>query len=154
MSDERRRIIGGWLGGPRSVSPLVLGFPGERLGFPEKGPGSVAPMGLRLAALIVDWVSCLLIGAFVTRVWGGLTPLVIFYAEILVLTVLQGASAGQRLFRIEVRPVDGGRLSPIAVVIRSLLLFMAIPAVIYDRDGRGLHDRAARTIVLRKIKAL
>jgi uncharacterized RDD family membrane protein YckC len=111
-------------------------------------------MGLRLLALIIDWLSSLLIGAVVTRVWGGLTPLVIFYAEILIFTTLLGASAGQRLLRIEVRSVDGGRLSPVAVVIRSLLLFMAVPAVIYDRDGRGLHDRAARTIVLRKIKTL
>jgi len=154
MSDERRRIIGGWIGGPRTVSSLPLGYPGERLGFPESGAGSVAPMGLRLLALIIDWLSSLLIGAFVTRVWGGLTPLVIFYAEILIFTTLLGASAGQRLLRIEVRSVDGGRLSPVAVVIRSLLLFMAVPAVIYDRDGRGLHDRAARTIVLRKIKTL
>ena len=154
MSDERRRILGGWIGGPRTVSPLALGYPGERLGFPEKGPGSVAPMGLRLFALIIDWLSCLLIGAFVTRVWGGITPLVIFYAEILVFTTLLGASAGQRVLRIEVRSVDGGRLSPIAVVIRSLLLFMALPAVIYDRDGRGLHDRAARTVVLRRTTTL
>ena len=91
MSDERRRIIGGWLGGPRSVSPLVLGFPGERLGFPEKGPGSVAPMGLRLAALIVVCglllpvlgISLLLIGAVEwgvlrrwpsARQWLGMAP--------------------------------------------------------------------------------
>jgi hypothetical protein len=31
-------------------------YPGETLGLPESGPGSLAPMGRRLAALFVDWL--------------------------------------------------------------------------------------------------
>jgi uncharacterized RDD family membrane protein YckC len=34
-------------------------------------------------------------------------------------------------------------------VIRTVLLCLVIPPVVYDADGRGLHDRAAGTIVLR-----
>jgi uncharacterized RDD family membrane protein YckC len=30
-----------------------------------------------------------------------------------------------------------------------MLLGLLIPAVIWDRDGRGLHDRAAGTVVIR-----
>ena len=30
-----------------------------------------------------------------------------------------------------------------------LLLFLLVPAVIWDRDGRGLHDRARGTAVIR-----
>src|ERR1700740_775910 len=36
-------------GGPRRC-------PGEALGLPEHGPGSLARMGRRLAALLVDWL--------------------------------------------------------------------------------------------------
>jgi hypothetical protein len=34
-------------------------------------------------------------------------------------------------------------------VIRTVLLCLVIPPVVYDADGRCLHDRAAGTIVLR-----
>jgi hypothetical protein len=32
------------------------GYPGETLGLPEHGSGSLANMGRRLAALLVDWL--------------------------------------------------------------------------------------------------
>ncbi|MGO9653847.1 MAG: RDD family protein, partial [Mycobacterium sp.] len=31
-------------------------YPGERLGLPESGPGSLAPVGRRVAALTIDWL--------------------------------------------------------------------------------------------------
>ena len=33
--------------------------------------------------------------------------------------------------------------------LRTLLLCLLIPALIWDRDGRGLHDKAAGTVVVR-----
>src|ERR1700727_1277211 len=36
-------------------------YPGKRFGLPMTGPMSVAPMGRRLIALIVDWLLCSLI---------------------------------------------------------------------------------------------
>jgi uncharacterized RDD family membrane protein YckC len=45
--------------------------------------------------------------------------------------------------------VDGGRLSLPRIVLRTLLLCLVIPAVIWDSHGRGLHDRAAGSIVVR-----
>jgi uncharacterized RDD family membrane protein YckC len=36
-----------------------------------------------------------------------------------------------------------------AIVVRTGLLLLVLPAVVYDRDGRGLHDRAAGTVVVR-----
>lgn len=144
-----RRAIGSWLGGASSLNPN-LGYPGERLGFPSSGPGSVAGMGRRLAALLIDWSMSLLVAATLTQRWGGLDGLVVFYAEVLVLTALQGASAGQRFLRLRVvRVGDRGRVPFLAVVVRSILLFLVVPAAIYDRDGRGFHDRAAGTVVIR-----
>jgi uncharacterized RDD family membrane protein YckC len=40
--------------------------------------------------------------------------------------------------------VDVGR-----IVVRTLLLFLLVPAVVFDRDGRGLHDRLSETAVVR-----
>jgi hypothetical protein len=34
-------------------------------------------------------------------------------------------------------------------VYRTLLLFLLVPALIYDRNGRGLHDRLTDTAVVR-----
>lgn len=144
-----RQAIGSWLGGASSINPN-LGYQGERLGFPRSGAGSVAGMGRRLAALLIDWFMSLLVALAFSRTWGGVDGLLVFYGEVLVLTALQGASAGQRILRLRVvRVGDRGRVPVLAVVVRSVLLFLVIPAVIYDRDGRGFHDRAAGTVVVR-----
>ena len=45
--------------------------------------------------------------------------------------------------------IDGGRPNPLAVVVRTLLLVLVIPAVLVGADGRGLHDRTAGTQVCR-----
>ncbi|HVR00088.1 MAG TPA: RDD family protein, partial [Mycobacterium sp.] len=49
------RTIGSWLSGPPE-SGRRAGYPGESLGLPERGPGSLARMGRRLAALMLDWL--------------------------------------------------------------------------------------------------
>ncbi|HUW78486.1 MAG TPA: RDD family protein [Candidatus Nanopelagicaceae bacterium] len=144
-----RQAIGSWLGGASSINPN-LGYQGERLGLPQSGPGSVASMARRLSALLIDWIASMLVALLFTRTWGGAIALGVFYTEVLVFTSLLGASAGQRLLRIRVaRASDGGPAPILAVIIRSLLLFLVVPAAIYDRDGRGLHDRAAGTVVVR-----
>jgi uncharacterized RDD family membrane protein YckC len=34
-------------------------------------------------------------------------------------------------------------------LVRTLLLLLLVPALVFDKDLRGLHDKAARTIVIR-----
>ena len=46
--------------------------------------------------------------------------------------------------------INGRPASVVQVAIRSLLLCLAIPALIWDRDGRGLHDKAANTVLVRR----
>src|SRR5689334_22272379 len=48
--------LGSWLSGPGTPEPGT--YPGERLGLPKDGPGSIARFGRRIAALIVDWLTC------------------------------------------------------------------------------------------------
>jgi hypothetical protein len=147
-----RRIIGSWLSGPRAAAEasgeVESGFAGERLGLPDRGPGSVAPFTTRIGAVFVDWVLSLLVARGLLGGYEWATLAVFGVANLLLVSTL-GAGAGGRLFRIRVARLDRGHPSPTAVLIRTVLLCLAIPPLIWDRDGRGLHDKAAGTVVLR-----
>ena len=52
-----RRWAGSWLSGSASAG-TESEYPGQRLGLPESGPGSVAGIGRRLGALVIDWLLC------------------------------------------------------------------------------------------------
>lgn len=127
-------------------------WPGERLGLPETGPRSIGRLGRRLAAIAIDWaVAYLLSWAFFPTPLG-IDPLItlgIFAAlQYLFLVVING-SLGHLVMRMRVVPLRGGYLGLWRPLVRSALLSLAIPALIWDRDQRGLHDKAAGTILVR-----
>ncbi len=138
-------------------SPDVNRYPGEKFGLPADGPGSVARWGRRLAALIIDWVLSSLVAALLLRfahgaaspATRGIYDLAVFAVEVYLLTALTGQSAGKRLMGLRVVRPDGGRAGFGWIAVRTLLLLAVVPPVVYDRDLRGLHDRAANTIVVR-----
>jgi uncharacterized RDD family membrane protein YckC len=134
---------------------MASGYRGERLGLPEQGPGSLASFGRRLVALFVDWVAANLVTALVARGhlhYGtaafSLLALGVFALEVFGLTWLVGASFGQRLLGIRVVSLDGSRVGVARALFRTLLICLAVPPLIWDRDGRGLHDRAVLTAVV------
>ncbi|WP_067820044.1 RDD family protein [Actinomadura kijaniata] len=143
-----------WLGGARSAG-VDLGTPGERLGLPAEGSGSVAGYGRRLLALLIDWLLSLLVASLLANVlaWSpptrSLATLVIFAIQAWVLTSLLGITIGKRITGIRVVRPDGGPVGPVWALVRTLLLVLVIPALVWDRDYRGLHDRAANSIVVR-----
>ena len=122
---------------------------------------SAAPMGRRLPALIVDWLLCALIASSLTGhvLFGGATDkhyfasqyatLGLFVLEVYLLTAVSGLTVGKRLFRIRAISTDGRPPGFKWAAVRTMLLLFVIPACITDRDLRGLHDRAADTIVVR-----
>lgn len=130
-----------------------FGYRGKRLGLPEQGPGSVAPLGRRFGAVFIDWSMCLLIAygliARGDQQAAGNWALLVF----LVLSVLTvgtvGCTPGKRLLRLRVVAEDGGRLGTGRVIVRSVLLLLVIPALVWDRDGRGLHDRLSGAVQVR-----
>ena len=80
----------------------------------------------------------------------GNWALVVFFVLSVLTVGTVGFTPGKRLFGLRVVAVDGGRLSPAARrACARVLLCLAIPALIWDRDGRGLHDRLARTVQVR-----
>lgn len=141
-----RRWAGSWLNGPQAPDEADI-FPGERFGLPEHGARSVATMGRRLLALLIDWLVCMVIAlaAFRTQFW----TLPIFAAETYLLTALTGFTLGKRLLGIRVARLDGRPVGFLWALVRTLLLLAVLPALITDRDLRGWHDRAANTIVIR-----
>lgn len=125
-------------------------YPGNRLGMPADGSGSVAPVPRRLAALAIDWVLSTLVAYtffdITPETQGFTVPLVFAVQSILLLTFL-GTTVGKRIMGVRLAALAGGRLPwPLAVGVRTVLLCLVIPAVIYDRDHRGLHDLAAGTV--------
>ena len=152
-----RRDIGSWLEGPRGGVPPGAGahYPGHRLGLPADGPGSVARVGSRTLAFAVDAVLCNLLATGVARLGvaatHGTLVLWIFLIEVFVLTSLGGASAGHRVAGLQVVRLDGRLPTPLAALTRTAGLGLLFPALIWDRDQRGLHDRAAGT-VLRRVR--
>ena len=122
-------------------------YPGERFGLPANGPRSVAGMGRRLGALLIDWAVCTLIATalFHDQYW----TLVVFAVQDYLLTALTGLTLGKRLTGIRVARLDGRPVGLGWGLVRTLLLLTVIPPLITDRDLRGLHDRAANTIVIR-----
>ena len=123
-------------------------YPGQELGLPEEGPRSVARMGRRIAALFVDWLLCLLITASFTRHTEYLT-IAVFAAEVWVLTALTGFTVGKRLLGIRVARLDGRPVGFLWAFVRTVLLLAVVPPLVNDADLRGLHDRAANTVVIR-----
>lgn len=134
-------------------SPVENRWPGERLGLPESGPRSIARPGRRIAALVIDWAiaSAISVAFFSTGPWqtNGFVTLGLFAGiQLLFLLVLNGG-VGHLLLGLRVVPIDPGRLAPWRALVRTLLVCLFVPAVIWDADQRGLHDRLAGTLLVR-----
>ncbi|MFE0516915.1 RDD family protein [Streptomyces sp. NPDC058964] len=153
---DNRQAMGSWLSGPRAAMEEAgadFGYRGEQLGLPEEGPGSIARPGRRLGALAVDWGLCVLIAYGLltdgySPATGNWALLVFFVLSVLTVGTV-GFTPGKRLFGLRVVGADSGRVQPLRSLVRTGLLCLALPALVWDRDGRGLHDRLARTVEVR-----
>ena len=124
-------------------------YAGQRLGRPRQGSGSVAPLTRRGAALLVDWLLALLVGETLLPGLSSFAPLLVFAVVQVVLVGTLGSGVGHWLLDMRVERPTGGPAGPLAALVRTLLLVLVVPAVVVDEDGRGLHDRAAGTVVVR-----
>ncbi|UER54657.1 RDD family protein [Kineosporiaceae bacterium SCSIO 59966] len=143
-----RRDVGSWISGPSSVAQgRDDDWPGRRLGRPRQGAGSVARVGRRLLAVGVDWaLASAISAAFLDGdPWGTLA---VFGLAQLVLVGTLGMGVGHALLGMRVVRLDGGWAGPGRAAVRTLLLCLAVPALVWDRDQRGMHDRAAGTVLV------
>lgn len=122
-------------------------WPGEHFGLPERGPRSVARIGRRIGALCVDWALSLLVSAALFESAAFATLGVFALTQFVFLVSLSG-SIGHLLFRMRVVPIVSGWIGLWRPLVRTVLLCLLVPALVWDRDQRGLHDLAAGTILV------
>ncbi|WP_448629237.1 RDD family protein [Cellulomonas soli] len=166
---ERREGAGSWLeGGPGGAQGSA--GRGRRLGLPPEGPGSMARLGRRVLALGIDWAASLAVSAALFDS-DPMATLAVFAVENLVLVGTVGHTVGHRVLGLRVRRVlapSAGSAAPpvpdaaasaastavgpglVPALVRTALLCLVVPAVVWDADGRGLHDRVAGTAIVRR----
>jgi uncharacterized RDD family membrane protein YckC len=132
-------------------------YPGQRLGLPAQGHGSLAAWGARVGALLLDWAACtgIAVAIFGTGVvtgggWRGFMTLATFFVESTVLCWLAGGSLGQLICRIAVARVDRQPLGIARAVLRAGLVSLALPALVIGPNRRTLADLASGTIVINR----
>ncbi|GAY15684.1 RDD family protein [Mycobacterium sp. shizuoka-1] len=158
------REIGSWLSGPEPVKPDdEAGWPGQELGLPEAGPRSLARMGRRFLALLIDWLIAVGITSlavplglmssdqFLYSVDSRNIALLIWFVLGVLSLRLYGFTPGQYALGLMVIPVDNRQhVGTGRAIVRGLLLSLVIPPLFTDADGRGLQDRLTATAVVRR----
>jgi uncharacterized RDD family membrane protein YckC len=107
-------------------------------------------------ALLLDWA----IAYIIALLWLGLPQLTqpglgqfailgIFVALQIASIPILGGSIGHRVLGLAVTPIRGGWVGVWRPVVRSLLLGIVIPALVWDADQRGFHDKIAGTVLVR-----
>lgn len=116
--------------------------------MPESGPGSVARPGRRILAIVIDWaIATLLSFAFFRHdPWATLG---IFAVLQYVFIPTIGGSIGHRVVGLRVVGLNGRWVGLWRPLVRTLLLCIVVPAVVWDSDQRGFHDKVAGTVLLR-----
>jgi hypothetical protein len=115
-------------------------------------------------AILLDWWLAALIASFIVRgapegasdamfmsasvsrsfaTWG-----IFVLLQILAIAII-GGSIGHRLLGCYVAPLRGGWVGFWRPVVRSILLALVLPAIVWDSDQRGFHDKVAGTVLLR-----
>lgn len=158
------RAISSWLSGPDSAgghtSAESQEYPGQTLGLPKAGPGSLAGSGRRFLALAIDWLTAYGLAALAMEI--GLVSQALLSTAILAVWFVIGAvslrlfgfSPGQLFLGLTVVSLNG-QAGPLHVgfgraVARGLLIALVIPPLFTDGDGRGLQDRFTGTAVVRR----
>jgi uncharacterized RDD family membrane protein YckC len=132
-------------------------YPGESLGLPVEGRGSLASWRARFTALILDWAASMAVavGLFGSGVltgsgWRAWMILTVFFVETAVLSALTGGTFGQLVTRIAIARLDRKPLGLLRGIARAALVSLALPALVIGAERRGLHDLAVGTVVINR----
>jgi len=127
---------------PPEIDPTSPDEP-EDQGFPLP----MASNWRKAQAITIDWIGSLFVAALLLdRSW----TLLIFFLQVVIMTALTGASAGQRLRGIRIIDVNTlQNIAPLGALIRTFLILLVIPAVVQTKQGRGLHDLATKSAAVR-----
>ena len=157
------RWTGTWLEGPGATLGEIRrgpdGWLGKSLGLPREGSNAVAPFSARLTAFVVDVLGSSLIGALITsqinHPSGTTRQLVaygVLFVEHVLMVALTGQTFGMRMLSLKVLRLKDVSQVPgfLTALIRTVPLLASIGLTgFFTREGRGLHDLAAGSVVVR-----
>ncbi|MBV7412092.1 RDD family protein [Dermabacteraceae bacterium TAE3-ERU27] len=133
-----REDLGSWLEGPAHDSDYV---PGSSFGHTPAGPGR------RFLTLWIDWIFCSVI-AFLFFNYESVAIMTSFVALNIAMLTFFGATPGQFLLRVRVIPVSGRMPMLVRALLRTLLVLLVIPSVVFDRDRRNGQDLISGTATI------
>ena len=132
-------------------------YPGQSIGLPESGRGSLATWRARIAALLVDWSASMVVAVFAFGVgvlrdggWRAWMVLTVFFLQKAILTALVGGSFGQILARVTIVRLDGEPLGWWRAIARTVMVCVVLPAVVIGAERRGLDDLVLGTVAVRR----
>jgi uncharacterized RDD family membrane protein YckC len=112
--------------------------------------------GKRILALIIDWAAAILVvqvipnGPEYGTQSNSLLTLIVFATEVTLFTWMMGSSFGQRI--VGLRVIDfysDSNPTFVQSVFRTFLIVVLVPPLLADAEGRGLHDRLAKTKIIK-----
>lgn len=141
-----REDLGSWMEGPRPSQD----YPGQRMGRPDRGPGSIARFGRRVLGLCLDWLlACALAWWLLPYAWLNLGITGLWFLLTLLAVGATGHSIGHLVCGMQVQTLGGRPAGFAKAFVRTVLTVLVVPPLIMDADQRGLHDRAASTVLVR-----
>ncbi len=144
-----RNDLGSWLEGTPEGNSSTHEERARRLGIPAEGRGSQAPMWRRIIGLCVDWAAASGV-SFLLFDFNSMATLLVFAAAHFAFVSSLGFTIGHFIAGLRVVPLESGTqfVGFVRGFIRSLLLAVVLPAAVWDGEGRGLHDKAANTLIV------
>ncbi|TFD49671.1 RDD family protein [Cryobacterium frigoriphilum] len=116
--------------------------------MPRSGPGSVGRVGRRLGGIAIDWA--LAVGVSLAFFdYEEFATLLVFVVLQIVFIPTIGGSIGQRFVGLRTVALQGGWIGLWRPAVRTALLVLALPALVWDSDQRGFHDKVAGTVLIR-----
>ena len=157
MAASRRQT---WHDGPEipnqySGEDALPEYPGQFLGMPREGQGSQASVLRRMGGVFIDWALCAVAASLITANTSALGDrYTVTYLLWIVLGIVCGwlfsRTPGMAALGMGVARVD--KEAPVGLwraAVRTILTGFVLPAALVDADGRGMHDRATTTTVIR-----
>lgn len=132
-------------------------YPGSSLGLPESGIGSLATWGARIGALLVDWLTSMIVallifgyGVLYGSGWRSFMILAVFFIQSAIFTTVVGSSFGQLLAGIGVMRIDGQPLGRWRPTVRTALKCLALPVLVIGAERRHIDDLLLGTVVVKR----
>ncbi len=101
-----------------------------------------------MAGLAIDWALAVAASVIFFKYNGFATTLIFIVLQMVFIPTI-GGSIGHRLVGLHVAPLRGGWVGIWRPSVRSLLLGIVIPALVWDSDQRGFQDKIAGTVLIR-----